>query len=369
MDSKNILFLLSHQPNPRFVKQINFLSENNNVTVIYFYRTYMKDLSSEYQNKVVFHRSLGTVSNGNYVQRIGNYLKSCVQLRKILKKNSYDTLVVNNIDTLALFKVSSAFQQHATKKIIEISDLRVHTYTNNIISKVMKNIEKFMFHYVDKLILTSPKFYDMYYNTLFKKKPFILENKPLSNMIPRRLDKGENEKIVIGIVGLLLQGKPYKSLFETIKDDDRYEVHIYGKGIFEELVKEFVSKYKNIKFFGEYNFFKDSAKIYASLDILYMPYDTTNGSLNNKVALPNKLYEAMYFKVPIVTSKGTYLGELVEELKIGQTIECCEENELLKIFESFNFVKYKNTLQNLDKEKYLADDDYVKLEQYIKEMI
>lgn len=40
MPRQNILFLISHQPNPRFVKQIKFLSLNHNVFVLYFYRNY-----------------------------------------------------------------------------------------------------------------------------------------------------------------------------------------------------------------------------------------------------------------------------------------------------------------------------------------
>ncbi len=364
---RNILFLLSHQPNPRFVKQISYLSKNSDVSVVYYYRDYLKDLSSEYINNIYLNENIGNISNGNYLQRIGKYIKSIKSLYAIVKENKYDILIANNIDTLALFKLCTIFQSYDTKIAIEISDLRSHTYIDSFKSKAMRTMEKFMFKFVDKIIVTSPKFYDMYYNTLFKDEPFVLENKPLSNMIPARLEKKNSNKVIIGIVGLLLQGKPYQTLFEAIKDNDKYEVHIYGKGIFEELVNEYANKYENIKFFGEYNFFQDSAKIYSTLDILYMPYDTTNGSLNNRVALPNKLYEAMYFRVPVITSKGTYLGELIENYSIGQNIVCCKEKELRgslqKIIE--NKALYVNALNNLDKGLYMADDDYLRLEEYI----
>lgn len=362
-----ILFLLSHQPNPRFVKQISFLSKTNDVSVIYFYRDYMKDLTSEYDEKVILNFNLGSVSNGNYLKRIGSYFKSIDKLNKILKNNIFNTLIVNNIDTLALFKISSVLLKTKTENVIEISDLRSHTYSNDIKSMILKNIEKFMFKFIDKLIITSPKFYDVYYNTLFKNKPFLLENKPLSTMIPKKIEKIENKKIIIGIVGLLLQGKPYKTLFETLKNNDKYEVHIYGKGVYQSMVEEYSSKYKNIKYFGEYNFFKDSAKIYASLDILYMVYDTTNGSLNNKIALPNKFYEAMYFQVPIITSEGTYLGELVSGYKIGLLVNCLDKEDLInKINELYlGYDIYYYHINKISSEKFLADNDYKKLEDYV----
>ena len=364
----NLFFLLSHQPNPRFVKQIKYLSKNNEVDVVYYFRDYMKDLSSEYDTVCNLNESIGSLSNGNYLKRIGKYINSIQKLKDILKTNQYDVLIVNNIDTLALFKLSTLFKKTDTKIVIEISDLRSHTYTDSLKSKTMRVVEKFIFRFVDKLVVTSPKFYDMYYNRLFHGKYFVLENKPLSNMIPPKLEKVKNDKTIIGIVGLLLQGKPYQSLFETIKDDDRFEVHIYGKGTYQDLVEEYADKYKNIKYFGEYNFFKDSAKIYASLDILYMPYDTTNGSLNNKIALPNKLYEAMYFGVPIITSSGTYLGELIEQYCIGETIKCCDSKELLNILNNIDSKKIIDSCSKLDSSKYLADDDYKQFEEFISEL-
>lgn len=365
MDKKQILFLLSHQPNPRFVKQIKYLATSNDVSVIYFYRDYMKDLSDEYNSSCKLNENIASISNGNYLQRIGKYLQSVQKLYKILKVNKYDTLIVNNIDTLALFKICTLFQKTNTKIVIEISDLRSHTYKNSLKSKLMRAVEQFMFKFVDKLIVTSPKFYEMYYNKLFDGNYFVLENKPLSNMIPPKLEKVVNDKVIIGIVGLLLQGKPYEALFEAIKNDDRFEVHIYGKGTYQKLVEEYASKYENIKYFGEYNFFQDSAKIYASLDILYMPYDTTNGSLNNKIALPNKLYEAMYFQVPIITSSGTYLGELVEQYGIGEMIKCCDKKSLQNALLNINIETIQNNFQKLDKNIFLADEDYIKLQEFL----
>ena len=66
----NILFLLSHQPNPRFVKQIKFLSQRNNVILIYFYRNIMNDLLEDYKYDVkqifildIIPDSLSSISN------------------------------------------------------------------------------------------------------------------------------------------------------------------------------------------------------------------------------------------------------------------------------------------------------------------
>lgn len=62
----------------------------------------------------------------------------------------------------------------------------------------------------------------------------------------------------------------------------------------------------------------------------------------------------MYFQVPIITSSGTYLGELVDKYKIGKTIKCCEKDIGKVIF------------SKLDNDIYLADNDYIKLEIFLK---
>jgi len=359
---KKIVFILSHQPNPRFVKQIDYLSKTNQVTVLYFYRTYMKDLTNEYS--VDLNICLGVIENGKYLSRIIKYFKSFIKLKKILKKRDYDILIINNIDTLVLFRLATLKK---IKVIIEISDLREHTYTNTIKSHTIRFIEKYLFKKIDKLIVTSPKFYELYYKNIFNKEVFILENKPLKNMIPKKLEKIKNKKIRIGIVGLLLQGKPYKTLLDTVKSDNNYEVLIYGRGVYQDLIEEYANQYENIKYYGEYNFFKDISRIYANLDILYMPYDTTNGSLNNKVALPNKFYEALYFYIPIITSKDTYLGELVEKYQVGVTIECCNKKDLIEalLYMNKHILEFQNNFLKIDKSIYIGDKDYNLLEDFI----
>lgn len=128
------------------------------------------------------------------------------------------------------------------------------------------------------------------------------------------------------------------------------------KGPYQSLVEKYAAQCTNIKFFGEYNFFRDSSIIYSHLDLIYMPYDThdKNQAFNNKIALPNKLYEAMYFEVPIITSQGTYLGEIVEKYNIGITIPCCDKGSLLTLLETMDVDFYKQKFKLLDSNLYLG---------------
>jgi glycosyltransferase involved in cell wall biosynthesis len=362
----NLLFVISHQPNPRFIKQINYFSQHKfNVSVIYFRREYLANLNDNIENSVKLYE-LDTIENGKYIQRIGKYLKSIFKIKKLLKTIQPNKIIITNTDILFLLLLNN-ITKYTNDIIMEISDLRSYTFRDGILNKIQRYIDSIIFkNYISKLIVTSFKFYEFYYKNKFQGKYFVLENKPLSSMLPSKVKKQKTNKLVVGIVGLLLDGKPHKALFEYAKTKDDIEVHIYGKGTFENQAKEYTSKYNNIKYFGEYDFFKDISNIYASLDIIYMSYDTTQNDTNITLALPNKLYEAMYFKVPIITTKGTYLAQRVKEYNIGCTIRCCNSDDIKN---SINYLKtnnLENNFANIKEDDYIADIDYKNLVQYIK---
>jgi succinoglycan biosynthesis protein ExoL len=363
----NLLFVISHQPNPRFIKQINYFSRHGfNVSVVYFERSYLANLNSNIDESVKLYL-LGAIENGQYFQRVWVYIKSIFKLKKILYKIQPDKVIITNVDILLLLILNN-IKQYANDIIVEISDLRGYTFNNKITDKIQQYIDSILFkRYVSKLILTSPKFYEFYYQYKFFGKYFILENKILKAMLPKKLSKVKNKIFTIGIVGLLLDGKPHKTLFEYVKDKADIELHIYGIGAYQNQAMEYAQKYDNIKYFGGYDFFQDISSIYASLDVIYMSYDTTRGDFNINLALPNKLYEAMYFKVPIITSEDTYLGELVEQYNIGACIKCCDKGSLSNVLSNRNFNDFVENFDDIEEGKFIADGDYKKLEQYISE--
>jgi succinoglycan biosynthesis protein ExoL len=81
---------------------------------------------------------------------------------------------------------------------------------------------------------------------------------------------------------------------------------------------------------------------------------------NNRVALPNKLYEAMYFRVPIVASKGTYLAERVLDAGIGYAIDCGDVAQIRAVLHvhAQNASGLDAAFERLPPQSYFADGDY-----------
>jgi len=268
----NILFFISHQPNPRFIKQINYLAQNNTVTLLFFKRKTLANLNKSIDSNVTIH-DLGEIPNASQpAKRIGVYLKTIKKLKQLIKTTTFEVLLINNIDVLLLYNAATIFKKKKAKVAIEISDLREFVFSESASAKRMRSLEKKLYEkYIDKLIVTSKKYYDYHFSKFFDKEVFVLENKLLSKEIQESKITGreKNKKTIIGIVGLLLRKDEYIKLFETYKNSNTVDIHIHGKGHYQEMVKDYALKYENITYFGPYNAFTDAEKIYKSIDIIY----------------------------------------------------------------------------------------------------
>lgn len=368
-----ILFFISHQPNPRFVKQINFLANNNAVSLAYFQRKTLADLDSSIDTRVI-RENFGSIPNASSpVKRVWTYVKTIQRIKKLINTNAYDLVLVNNLDVLLLY-IFSRFKffgkSDATKVAIEISDLREFVFGDGFMAKSLRALEKHLYRkHIDKLIVTSEKYYTYHFEKFFSKEVFVLENKLLSQEIQPMESVGpsKSDKTIIGIVGLLLRKDEYIKLFETYKNHSDVEIHVHGKGQYQNVVEEYASKYDNIKYFGPYNAFTDTQRIYASIDIIYLIYDIHQVSLNNRLALPNKLYECMYYSVPLLCSKDTYLEEKVMEYGVGTAIDFTVDGEIEAgvTFLINNMETMKSHFKTLDKDLFLGDNDYIELETFL----
>ena len=129
-------------------------------------------------------------------------------------------------------------------------------------------------------------------------------------------------------------------------DDDYSEIKNYCKN------KNFV------EFTGKYNYNNDIASLYGRCDVIYSVYDADNP--NVKIALPNKLYEAVYCELPIIVAKETYLSDIVNKMGVGVAVSHKNADELVcqlrrlmsepEYYQKFeyNCRKYKDYI-NIDK--------------------
>ena len=81
---------------------------------------------------------------------------------------------------------------------------------------------------------------------------------------------------------------------------------------------------------------------------LYLRNDLINvlrysNGINNKTALPNRLYNAMLYGKPLIVFKGTYLAKLIEKYNLGVVITSMNdmEKELNEYLNKFDDAAYE----------------------------
>jgi hypothetical protein len=172
-------------------------------------------------------------------------------------------------------------------------------------------------------ICTSPK----YSSFLPRFIPYLLMENIPAFYIRRRLklngrpnDSGLGKNITF--LGGLWYKKQIALLILFGLKNPSFNIRIFGGP--EENIKDILRILKikelprNISYYGPYNYNKVIVDIYKETGIVYSVYDSS--ILNVRLALPNKLYESVFARRPIIVADGTYLSEVVRSNNLGISV-------------------------------------------------
>ena len=254
------------------------------------------------------------------------------KLLETIQNNKYTHLIL--INTLASVMISDYILDHYNKRYI--MDIRDYTY------------ERFIYYgnLVNKLIdesyfttISSKGFYRF----LDKKNNIIINHNISNENKQKRSPTLHQRKNVIGFVGSVRYEKENLELIKALKNNSDYELLYCGRVVNGCSIEEKAKRLgvKNIIFTGT---FRNSEKynIYNNIDIINSLYG--NSTLEVTTAVPNRYYDALLFKKPIIASKGTYLGELVQEKQLGIVVDIFHDdvvgmlNEYIEKFDSSVFL-------------------------------
>lgn len=238
-----------------------------------------------------------------------------------LKKNNYDKIVIlTTFPGILLSKLLN--KKYANKYIFDIRD-----YTYEYIP---------YFRYLEKKVMQSAKFNVIsskgFYQWLPQKdKTIVAHNITSYESLPKTKSK-EDTRITIGYLGCISYLEENVALINGL--DDKTFKMLYA-GVYPETynIKDYCVEedIKNIEFLGKYNISEKNV-IYQRVDLINAIYG--NKSPIVKYALPNKLYDGLQLKIPILASKATYLGAIVEKYKVGISVDL-QDAEFGKKIEKF----------------------------------
>ena len=340
---KKVVFITNILRQPRCIRRIkDFISRGYDIKVYGFDR---QDDNRALPN--FDYQCIGVNSNSeSYVSRLFKMRNS---ISAIINREGIDC-------TYYIFSLDVAIASLAAKRKIkfcyEISDLMELQVKNKLISSILVRLNRWIISQSVLNVYTSEGFVDyLSPKGACSDRTVVLPNK-LNREISKLKDFNRKSidinNIRFGFTGAIRTETIY-NFIDAVGQLGKHEVHLYGiftdEGNGRYSIKSLVDKYSNVFYHGVFKNPDDFPEIYSNFDLVLCYYYS---SKNDIYLEPNKLYEAIYFRCPIVVSDGTFVGKKVSETNIGYVIPAKCKNSLVDFIDSINETTYYEKLEALN---------------------
>lgn len=357
-----IIFILSSVSQPRCIKRIkSFIMKGYDVEIYGF------DRGKYSQNATIDGKRInivGTKKDGS------GYFEKLIQTFKAISKIIRHHKSPHNV--FYVFGIYQAiFMTFFDKKYIyEISDILYGYSKFDKLRSLFKKIDQFLIKKSTLTVFTSAGFTHFF----FTEKPANIIIQPnkinpsfRNNIRPSLCTPQDSKRLTYSYVGAFRSPNTIFRFAQIIGEYyPNHYFNFYGESALSNEAINIADKYSNVSFFGSYKNPDDLFDIYNSIHLVIACYDTSD--LNERILEPNKLYEALYFKKPIVVSKNTYLADRVKHFGCGFAIDASSDQSIIAFIESLSIEKIKEVEENILKVSLdeIIDDNAVKIINYLE---
>jgi succinoglycan biosynthesis protein ExoL len=358
-----IVFLLPNISNARCLKRIEALERLGiHVVLLGFTRGYFpgKEWHGDY-------KILGDIEEGAYPKRLIVFLLAFIKVVKEIK--SANVVYAFGQDLLGLGWLASFFIVKKPGIVCEVSDIQPALTGNNMYSRVLRFIERFLMHNINLLVVTSYAFISEYYIKIqgLTAIPFqVIENKVDSNHILLGKNKGEefsiDGKLRIGYFGLLRSHQSWEILKLVAKRGcGRIKIFMRGS-LSNKVIEEEVNNIPNIEYGGPYISPDELTDIYSRVDMVWDSYYEGPDIGNWCWQRTNRFYEACFFGKPLFCHNETEDGRIVTTLELGLSSDMTRQEDYVDLIlgiEASQIEIWKKNIAKLPADKYTYTNEHV----------
>lgn len=314
----------------KYMPYINFYFDNidkaeHEVHILYWNRDLQSEDLSKY-NGCVFHEfRCYQEDDVPKLSKIKSFLKYRKFAKKILTGGNYDFLFV--LHSLTGVWVADILKKRYQDKYI--FDYRDSTYERfvpfkKVVSDVVRNA---------RTIFVSSDAFRRFLPDDCAKKIYTSHNILLDSLEHRdekRLCGIPSDKIRIAFWGFIRHEEINKEIIRKIAADNRFELHYYGR---EQQVALNLKAYAtemnagNVFFHGEYTP-EQRYEFVRQTDIIHNIYYDANTML----AMGNKYYDGLIFRIPQICMLGSFMGECVERVGVGLVCDPCDADFTERVY-------------------------------------
>ena len=130
--------------------------------------------------------------------------------------------------------------------------------------------------------------------------------------------QGSNTRYRVVYVGSLVERRFLKEITEVVGSRNDVEFHLGGVGPLEQELAYQAQINDNIFFYGKLKY-EDVLSLEKQCDIMTAIYDPT--LVVHRYAAPNKFYEALMLKKPLIMMRDTGMDQFVEKYQLGVVMD------------------------------------------------
>lgn len=274
-----------------------------------------------YNGEVPIYRFNIKADFGQGLSNLKPLLKWQKELLKWLIKNkeSYDLIHAYDFDTVLPALFMNIF--YGKKYVYDICDFYVDGFS---VPKNLKPLIKRLDFYAIKKAEATIIVNESRIEQIKGSKPkelVIIHNTPIETEIEVKNKLSKKPTIFYG--GILVERRMILETINICKRHPEWNFVVAGFGNVEDKCKQAARQYENITYLGKIPYNEIIANTKAA-DVVFACYDPNVP--NHKYSSPNKLYEAMMCKKPIIVCRGTGIDKFVEKEKIGLVCDFDEQS-------------------------------------------
>ena len=350
-----IVCFLSSLSQPRCIKRVKSFCDAGFDVEVYGYFRGFYDVNE--MPKAVTVIDWGKIASGNsYLSR---FLDVVSRLRKVLSSNKKSSVLYYafGFDFSIVLSILKPYSY-----VYESSDLIYTYFKSTALIRFFKFLDKWVIRRSYKVVFTSDGFRSYLFGDEMPKNVIVHPNRVsryFAQLDRRVLGCKLEEGLVFAYVGAFRYPNTIFRFARLIGEKyPQHAFYFFGDSPFTYLAKELSEKYLNVRYFGKYKSPDDLEEIYSHIDVVVACYDTS--TINERIAEPNKLYEAICFCKPIIVSKDTFLAKKVLDLKIGFAIDASRDTSIIDFMDNLDCgVLHKMSLneRSMEEEAFLDSSD------------
>lgn len=325
-----IALLIGFLPNPRMEKRIRVEKECSQLHVICWDKG--DGMLGIPDSRGYTAHILSIPAAGDPLRRMGPYLRFSRQAYALLKKLSPDVVHVQGLDMLS---IAHRYRKNAKKPVslvYEVADLHrllvepQPSPVKKILGQYLRHQDRVLTRDCDVVAVTSPEFSRVYFDAFVpREKMLYLPNMPELAPFEGFVKKTDPSRFTVGYIGSVRYKQQMRNLLDAAQECG-VSLLIAGSEPPPAQIAPLCQGRENVTWLGRFDFQTQAAELYSQCDVIYCVYDADR--VNVRLALPNKLYEAVFCQLPLIVAKGTYLARVVEEWDVGLAVDHTSVAEL-----------------------------------------